>query len=107
MHNIEIMLANILISSGIAFAVAKMAFKQAVAEATEKTFNRVYERLDGIYKEMSEIKDGFQKDIATLRSKFHKDYISFEYCNTTHLAVNNTLQNMERKIDMLLERGLK
>ena len=109
--NVDVMIANILISSGlagtIAFLVAKLAFKQAVAEATEKTFNRVYERIDEIYKEVSELKEDFQKDLATLRSKFHREYISYEYCTSTHQAVNNTLQSLERKVDMLLERGLK
>ena len=42
-----------------------------------------------------------------MRSKFHREYISYEYCTSTHQAVNNTLQSLERKVDMLLERGLK
>ena len=52
------------------------------------------------------LKDDLEKIDADIRH-IEKNYVTCSVCNATHSSTNAILQDMNRKIDMLLEARLK
>lgn len=83
------------ISSGVAWIVAKLAFKQAVEDAIKETVSRMYASIDSIHKEISNLKHDFQND-----------YVMSRYCTMQHENVSAMNKAINAKLDILIaDRG--
>lgn len=55
-----------------------------------------------------EAKEALKEDLKTLWKKvgdIEEDYVTCKYCDMQHKNIENTLQNMNHKLDILIERG--
>ncbi len=86
---------NVLISGGfaatVAYLVVKLAFKQAVEDAIEKTITRMYDRIDGIYNAITDLKDNVQEN-----------YVTCKYCTMQHENDAAMHKSINAKLDILI-----
>ena len=117
MKDLVLLFTSAVISSGlagaVAFLVAKLAFRQAVTDAVEKTVARIYECIDKLSEEITELKDktdtkiydridGIYTEILDLKDNVQENYVTCKFCTMQHENVSAMNKAINAKLDILI-----